>query len=239
MTARRYSKLDRRFRRGKRRKPVKPSKVPRPHELPTFRPEEPEQLEMEEVVGHYVHWTEMDPKVKKDIIRFAKRTLGFKDPVMEQDSEVTGSVDAIVWDRGSAAQPCVAFEVKSAKPWIKDKHARTGKRSGRYQIDPAQHEERLSDTGRCPLYYVLAGVDEKAEKVERVGICSLDMVEEIVEGKLTEPRGIHYNAAYECPSASEWPKIKWTSAEKKLMAKREAQAKRQRQIERELEDVPF
>lgn len=239
MRARRYSKLDRRMVRGKPRKPVKPKRIHKPWELPTFSPEEPEQLQMEEVVGHYVHWTEIDPEVKKEILAFTKRTLGFKNPQLENDSDVTGSVDAIVWDAGSPAQPCVAFEVKSAKPWIKDKHARTGRRAGRYQIDPAQHEERLSDSGRCPLYYVLAGVDEKAEKVERVGICSLDMVEEIIEGKLAEPRGIHYNAAFECPSAREWPKIEWTPTERKLMKKREAQAERSRRIERELEDVPF
>lgn len=217
MRRRRYKHLGRRFTRGKHRQPVVPKRVPRPSELPSFEPEAGQ--------GKFIHWTELDPKVKREIMSFVRKSLNFKKPVMETDYEVTGSVDAIVWDKGRAKHPCVAFEVKSAKPWIRDKWARGGKRAGRYQIDPAQHEERLSDSGKCPLYYVLAAVDEKKKQVDRVGICSLDMIEEIVESPLTEPRGIHYEAAYECPSSKEWPKIRWTKTQKK--------------VEKELEDVPF
>lgn len=226
-----YGKLDRRFTRGKRRPPVKPRRVPRPSQLPAFSPEKGE--------GHYAHWTELDPKVRRELLQFARRSLGFEEPVLETDYEVTGSVDAVVWDRRRRNRPCVAFEVKSARPWIKDKHARTGRRAGRYQIDPCQHEERLSDSGRCPLYYVLVATDDKAKKVEHTGICSLDMIEEIMEGELTEPRGIHYEAAYECPTARQWPEIRWSKAQQsreKALIMSKAEAKK---MEQELEDVPF
>jgi hypothetical protein len=178
------------------REPVRPWHVPKPHELPSFAPP------VRPGAGRHEHWTER--QVYPDLLRFASEVLKFRDPRLKSHFADTGNVDAVVYDAGRRSKPCARFEVKSAQPYVKDVHARAGRRVGRYQVHPRQHMVRK--TGVCDLFYVLVPVRD--EKIEHVGICDVSMIERVLEKPLTTDIGIHRIGGFECPGVDDWVKAR-------------------------------
>jgi hypothetical protein len=152
--------------------------------------------------GRFEHWTEK--QVYPDLVRFTKDVLKFRDPKLKGHFADTGNVDAIVYDAGRRAKPCARFEIKSAQPYVKDVHAKTGRRVGRYRVSPRQHT--LHKKGVCDLFYVLVPV--RGEKIEHVGICDVPMIERVLEKPLVKEMGIHRIGGFECPGVEDWVKAR-------------------------------
>lgn len=199
---------------GERRPPVRPKKMPSIDDLPIYtKPFKPG-------AGRFKHPTERSGTVRRSIRRFSKQVLGFESPQVREHHAWTGNVDFVVLDtsKPKGRQPCARFEIKSAARYKKDIHAqrgrrrrRPGRRAGTYEIDPKQHFAFLeqSKRGGCGLFYVL--VPRRGEKptarVEHVGICTLPMIEDILETDIRARRSVHREVGFECPDVKTW--IRW------------------------------
>ncbi len=192
------------FRKGKHAKtPIFPDDVPGAEEFPKFT--------MPEAAGkgRFKHWTE-GPKIQKEVRRFVKDVLEFRKPVIRTHFRYTGNVDMVAVDEGRKGKPCARFEIKSAKEYVTDVHAKKKKRrrkpprrAGRFEINPAQHFQ--SREGVCDLFYVLVPV--KGKRVQRVGVCTLPMIETAIETEITKRRPVHREVAWRCPTVKQW--VEW------------------------------
>lgn len=198
---------------GARRKPKRPKQLPRIEDLPLYeKPAKPG-------AGRFTHPTESTAVVRNSIRRFCKEVLGFEKPEVKKHFAWTGNVDFVVLDKSKPIpRPCARFEVKSAGRYKTDVHASQAKRrrkaprrAATYEINPQQHLafKEQSKRGACGLFYVLvprAG-DSPRAKIEHVGICSLPMIEDILETKIRNRRSIHREVGFECPDVQTW--IQW------------------------------